>query len=805
MATRFRFALSGTFLLLFAAPLPHAADAPTPEWIWLHKESPDEEVVLFRKEFTVDGDVKSAVFFGSCDNQLRAYLNGVDIAASEAWEVPAKEKVTTAVRKGRNVLAVRGKNNEAVAGLLVRLDIELADGKRQTVVTDTTWQATPVQLPRGWQMFEYVPSDKDGWTKPISHGKYGMQPWGDFAQASEGAQALAADQIKLLPGFKAERLYSVPRDQGSWVSMTFDPRGRIIASHERGSLFRITLPKDGRPIKVEEIDLPIGAAQGLLCAFDSLYVTVNKGGESGLFRLRDTDNDDRYDKVEPLKKLDGAGEHGPHAVLLGPDRKSLWLVAGNFTKIPDGIDPSTSAHRNWAEDILLPRLPDGGGHDPNIMAPGGWVARTDPDGKNWTLLCAGMRNTYDIAFNPDGELFGFDSDMEWDTGASWYRPTRINHLVSGAEFGWRNGSGKWPAHYPDSLGGINIGWSSPTGVTFGTGAKFPAKYQRAFFALDWAYGKVYAVHLTPAGSSYTGTFEEFLSGKPLPVTDVAIGPDGAMYFTIGGRGTQSGLYRVTYDGNESTDPAPPPHDSAAAEARALRHTLEAFHTKADPAAIDIAWPHLDSPDRHIRYAARVAIEHQDPKLWRDRALAETRVTALNQALVTLVRADPKQPPAAVTDALARVPLDRVTEEQALDALRVYGLAFIRLGRPDAQTAAKVAARLDAVFPSPKRLGQPRGVPVAGLPRVPAGRRQVDEAARGGADAGGAGPLRRDVAQREAGLDAGASPRLFQLDQPRPAEVRRRPQLPAVSRHGPARRGRHAQPRRARRTGADPER
>ena len=65
------------------------------------------------------------------------------------------------------------------------------------------------------------------------------------------------------------------------------------------------------------------------------------------------------------------------------------------------------------------------------MAPGGWICRTDPDGKHWELLCAGFRNQYDIAFNPDGELFTYDADMEWDTGTPWYRPTRVNHCVLG--------------------------------------------------------------------------------------------------------------------------------------------------------------------------------------------------------------------------------------------------------------------------------------------------------------------------------------------------------------------------------------
>src|SRR3954462_4111354 len=85
-----------------AALLAPAVDAqtrdpaalPVPEWIWLHREYSNDEVVLFRKEFDVAGDVKSAVLFGSCDNQLRVYLNGDDVAASESWEVPAKENVT---------------------------------------------------------------------------------------------------------------------------------------------------------------------------------------------------------------------------------------------------------------------------------------------------------------------------------------------------------------------------------------------------------------------------------------------------------------------------------------------------------------------------------------------------------------------------------------------------------------------------------------------------------------------------------------------------------------------------------------
>ena len=141
-----------------------------------------------------------------------------------------------------------------------------------------------------------------------------------------------------------------------------------------------------------------------------------------------------------------------------------------------------------------------------------------------------------------------------------------------SEFGWRNGAGKWPAYYPDSLPAVvDIGPGSPTGVCFGYGAKFPAKYQDAFFICDWSYGKLYAVHLTPEGAAYTGEAEEFVSGTPLPLTDVVIQPeDGAMYFAIGGRNTQSGLYRVTYTGSESTAPAKT--DERFADQRAIRQS-----------------------------------------------------------------------------------------------------------------------------------------------------------------------------------------------------------------------------------------
>ncbi len=141
-----------------------------------------------------------------------------------------------------------------------------------------------------------------------------------------------------------------------------------------------------------------------------------------------------------------------------------------------------------------------------VMLPSGWIAHVDSTGKNWELVSAGYRNAFDIAFNEAGDLFAYDSDMEYDIGMPWYRPTRIVHATSGSEFGWRTGNSKWSPAYPDNLPAVlNIGQGSPTNLVYGGEAKFPAKYRHSLFAFDWSFGIIYAVQLKPAGRYLHGT------------------------------------------------------------------------------------------------------------------------------------------------------------------------------------------------------------------------------------------------------------------------------------------------------------
>src|SRR3546814_11550064 len=111
--------------------------------------------------------------------------------------------------------------------------------------------------------------------------------------------------------------------------MTFDNKGRMIASDQNGALFRIELPPIGADstvkVNVEKLDIPelqdrvdgpvqIGYAHGLLWAFNSLYVMVNhhakegKSRGSGLNRVQELAGDNKVEKKTIIRTLTGEGE-----------------------------------------------------------------------------------------------------------------------------------------------------------------------------------------------------------------------------------------------------------------------------------------------------------------------------------------------------------------------------------------------------------------------------------------------------------------------------------------------------------------
>lgn len=515
--------------------------------------------------------------------------------------------------------------------------------------------------------------------------------------------------ISIPPGFQLETLYSPGlHDQGSWVALAEGDQGRMYVSDQFGKLYQFPIPEKGaklNPADVDSINLDIGYANGLLWAFNSLYVSINKREEegekfgSGIYRLQDTNGDGSLDKRELLLKLNGGGEHGPHSLLLSPDGESIYFIAGNHTLVPEHLTENTRVPNNWGEDNLTKPYLDARGHANDIKAPGGWIVELDPAGKNWEIISTGYRNAFDMGFNKEGELFVYDADMEYDIGMPWYRPTRICHATSGSEFGWRTGTGKWPAFYPDALPAIvNMNQGSPTGVVMGHDLNFPAKYQNGLFANDWSFGTMYYVDLEASGSTYTGSREEFLSGTPLPLTDAIAGTDGTLYFATGGRRLESHLFRLSYTGTDMGT-APNKDGEKEKELRDLRHSIEAMHNNPSAGSIDLAWDNLDHDDRLIRYAARLALEHQPAASWKQRFYAEkTAGKAAEAAIARARQADPGEKEALLAK-LFQLPLAKMETSEQIALLRAYGLVGIRMGKPNAKQSRKLSGILHEIFPS----------------------------------------------------------------------------------------------------------
>jgi putative heme-binding domain-containing protein len=478
--------------------------------------------------------------------------------------------------------------------------------------------------------------------------------------------------------------------------MAVRPDGRLIVCDQYGGMYGINPPALGDEEATTEanpLNVEIGGAHGLLWHRGALYVAVNERGrggrKNGVYRVTDSTGDGELDHIEVLKEFGGGGEHGLHSMVPSPDGEWIYFIHGNHANPPE-MDHYWMP-RNWGEDHLLPRNPDGNGHASGTMAPGGAVLRFKPDGSRWEMVGSGFRNPYDLAFNEHGDLFAYDADMEWDLGMPWYRPTRMNHVVPGAEFGWRNGTGKWPVYYEDSLPAVvDIGPGSPTGVLSGLGSKFPAKYQKAIFLLDWTFATIHAIHLEQDGSTYKGTKEEFVAGPGLPLTDAEIGKDGAMYFMTGGRRTASALWRVSYTGSESTVPVK--RDSAGSP---LPELVEELRTAEYEKVIE----KMGSDDRFVRFLARVEAERR-PMDELKKALAGT-VNPWQRigAAIALARQGKKEDRATALAWLDALKWDSLGKPARLGLLRAYALVFARLGAPSETEWKAAIAALDSRYPA----------------------------------------------------------------------------------------------------------
>ena len=116
-------------------------------------------------------------------------------------------------------------------------------------------------------------------------------------------------------------------------------------------------------------------------------------------------------------------------------------------------------------------------------------------------------------------------------------------------------------------------------------------------------------------------------------------------------------------------------------------------------AIDFAWPYLKHEDRFIRYAARIAVEHQPVNEWKQKALTEKDPVILFESMIALARKGDAKDKNSMLAALQSVNYDQLTESQQIDLIRAFELVMARMGMPDATAKAAIITYLDPHYPA----------------------------------------------------------------------------------------------------------
>lgn len=334
--------------------------------------------------------------------------------------------------------------------------------------------------------------------------------------------------LSLPPGFRA-RLFADDELAHDVHSLTFNSNGQVVVSGPGYIRTLLDTNDDGRADETKTFaEAPRTGSQGMF--FQGRHLICS--GDSGLQIFRDDNLDGRADgDPEVFLRINAGGEHDVHAVRRGPD--GWWyVIAGNRAGV------GTAYATLETSPVKRPES--------------GTLLRLKPDMSGGEILADGFRNAYDFDFSPDGDLFTFDSDGERDVSLPWYRPTRVFQITPGSHAGWISRSWKRPDYFPDMPPVTGkFGRGSPSGVVCYRHTQFPDEYRGALFVLDWTFGRIIALPLQQTGSVCSSDPIEFACGTGqygFAPTDAAVGPQGDLFISVGGRGTRGGVIRISWEG-----------------------------------------------------------------------------------------------------------------------------------------------------------------------------------------------------------------------------------------------------------------
>ena len=612
------------FIVLSSAPVAMSQEAKPQgkvstediEWLWNNAERTAGQSATFDRQFELAQIPASALLtVGAESAWLELFLDEEPLGKIGPYDAIRHIDLSDRIGAGSHNLTVRATSVAGPAAFFVQLRLEQLGGVH-FLGSNQQWRCQrPDQRGNDSQVVSLGAVGVRFLIQPREVGISRLDNYEQWKLAQDGTPGTedsgVPTSLSVVPGFEVQHVRSSKGDEDSWVSMAFDPQGRVVVAKEQKGLLRFTLAADGESVeKTELIDDQLRECRGIVFAGQQMFVNANN--DKGLYRV-EVNADSSLGKRTLLYASDGGVGHGRNDLTIGADGK-LYTIQGDSVHLPSDAKDWTSPFRDARRGERTSE---------------GHLLRIDPKTGKVEILTAGLRNPFGVAINRHGDPFTYDADAEYDMGSPWYRPTRVSHLVAGGDYGWRGVTRSWPSYYPDhpdnAPPNLDIGKGSPTAVMFGTNSNFPDRYQQALFVMDWAYGRILAVHTVRRGASYLMTAETFLKGKPLNVTSLDFAPDGSMYFVTGGRKTQSALFRVRHTGTPGPSKAkikPTAQQQArqkfAAASHATRRRLESMLEGGDLSNDNwnLVASSLQSADPWIRYAARCVTERQPVKEWR---------------------------------------------------------------------------------------------------------------------------------------------------------------------------------------------
>lgn len=267
-------------------------------------------------------------------------------------------------------------------------------------------------------------------------------------------------------------------------------------------------------------------AGGLLVRGKEMFIGI----APDVWRLKDTDGDGIYDKKTSISHGYGVhigfSGHGMSGVTEGPDGRIYWNI-GDI-----GANITTADGKKYEH--------------PNS----GIIARSNPDGSDFEIFAAGLRNTHEFVFDEYGNLISSDNDGD-HPGES----ERLVHVVEGSDAGWRSNwqygkytdpknnkfnvwmdeklsKPRWDGQAAYIIPPIMNYHNGPTGMVYNPGTALGSDWKKKFFLVEFVgsptRSHIWSFGLKPKGASFVLDGEKDVVSGILP-TGIKFGPDGALY------------------------------------------------------------------------------------------------------------------------------------------------------------------------------------------------------------------------------------------------------------------------------------